>query len=69
MTKLINVRYPKNVVKDMEVFVKLQGYANKQEFIKEATREHIQRKILQLYGSNPKVKELSKEERARLLQR
>ena len=67
MTQLVNVRYPKKVVKEIEVFVKLQGYANKQEFIKEATREHIQRKILQLYGSNPKVKELSKEERARFL--
>ncbi len=66
-TELVNVRLPKRLISQIETIQKIEGYASKQEFVKEATREHIQRKILALFGSDPRIKELSKTQRAVLL--
>ena len=37
------------LISQIETIQEIEGYASKQEFVKEATREHIQRKILALF--------------------
>lgn len=66
-TKVVNVRLPEPLLKQIQRVMKSEGYSSPQEFIKEATRMHLQQKVLSLYGSQQNISGLSKQQRAKLL--
>ena len=74
---LVNTRIPEQLHTDVTLFADAAGYGGVQEFVREAIREHLQRRRIEwgrqemrkLYGiaKGKKIKELTGEERDALV--
>jgi hypothetical protein len=62
INKLVNVRIPEVLLKNSEIVIKNEGYANIQDLIRDTLRQHVKKYLLQQLKGSVKEKQLNRKE-------